>query len=39
VAAVCDLPLPRAQMELWRLAGEFRARPQRLVCGEVWSAG
>ncbi len=38
VAAVCDLPGPRARMELWRLAGEWRARPQALVCGELWEA-
>ena len=38
VAAVCDLPGPRARMELWRLAGEFRARPTALVCGELWEA-
>ncbi len=37
VAAICDLPGPRAQIELWRLAGEWRARPARLVCGELWS--
>jgi predicted DsbA family dithiol-disulfide isomerase len=36
VAAVCDLPAERARMELWRLAGEFQARPRRLVCGELW---
>jgi putative protein-disulfide isomerase len=36
VAAACDLPGPRARMELWRLAGEFRVRPQALVCGELW---
>jgi predicted DsbA family dithiol-disulfide isomerase len=38
LAAVCDLPLARAQIELWRLAGEFRARPRRLLAGELWSA-
>src|SRR5581483_10727505 len=38
VAEVCGLPRPRAAMELWRLAGEFRARPEPLVCGELWRA-
>lgn len=38
IAAVCGMPRQRAQMELWRLAGEFRARPAELVCGELWSA-
>jgi predicted DsbA family dithiol-disulfide isomerase len=36
VAAACGLPGPRAQMELWRLAGEWRVRPRALVCGELW---
>lgn len=38
VAEVCGLPGPRASMELWRLAGEFRARPEQFVCGELWSS-
>lgn len=38
VAEVCGLPPVRASMELWRLAGEFRTRPERFVCGELWSA-
>jgi putative protein-disulfide isomerase len=38
VAAACDLPGPRAPAELWRLAAEFRARPERLLTGELWSA-
>jgi predicted DsbA family dithiol-disulfide isomerase len=38
VAEVCGLPGPRAAIELWRLAGEFRARPEPFVCGELWSA-
>src|SRR4051812_38363693 len=36
VAAACGLPGPRARIELWRLAGEFRVRPRMLVCGELW---
>ena len=37
VAAVCDLPGPRAPAELWRLALEWRVRPRRVVGGEVWA--
>jgi putative protein-disulfide isomerase len=36
VAAVCDLPGPRAQAELWRLATEWRVRPERFLTGELW---
>lgn len=36
VAAVCDLPGPRAPAELWRLALEWRVRPERLLTGELW---
>jgi putative protein-disulfide isomerase len=32
VAAACDLPGPRAQAELWRLALEWRVRP-----GSLWA--
>ena len=39
IAAACGLPGPRARMELWRLASEWRARPRMLVCGELWEAG
>jgi putative protein-disulfide isomerase len=38
VAAVCDLPGPRASAELWRLAVEWRVRPERLGSGELWSS-
>jgi predicted DsbA family dithiol-disulfide isomerase len=38
VAAVCDLPGPRAAAELWRLAGEWRVRAERQLTGELWSA-
>lgn len=38
VAAVCDLPGPRAPAALWRLALEWRVRARRVVGGEVWSA-
>lgn len=36
VAAVCGLPAARARIELWRLAGEFRARPREFAGGELW---
>jgi predicted DsbA family dithiol-disulfide isomerase len=35
VAAVCDLPGPRAPAELWRLALEWRVRPRR-AGGDLW---
>jgi hypothetical protein len=37
VAAVCDLPGPRAASELWRAASEWRVRPERTLGGEIWS--
>jgi putative protein-disulfide isomerase len=36
VAAVCELPGPRAAAELWRLASEWRVRPVRVITGELW---
>ena len=36
VEAVCDLPLPRAAAELWRLATEWRIRPVHVLTGELW---
>lgn len=36
VEAVCDLPGPRAHAELWRLAAEWRVRPERIVTGWLW---
>jgi putative protein-disulfide isomerase len=36
--AACDLPAPRASAELWRLALEWRARPRRVLAGELWAA-
>ena len=38
VAAACDRPVPLAAAELWRLATEWRVRPQRALTGELWSA-
>jgi len=37
VAAVCDLPGPRAPAELWQRALEWRVRPERVGSGELWS--
>jgi hypothetical protein len=37
VAALCDLPGPRAPAELWRLALEWRIRPRPVLGGELWS--
>ena len=38
VAAVCDLPGPRAPAELWRLALEWRARPDVPLSPRLWTA-
>jgi predicted DsbA family dithiol-disulfide isomerase len=37
LAAVCRLPGPRAPAELWRLAGEWQVKPERLGSGELWT--
>jgi hypothetical protein len=37
VAAVCDLPGPAASAELWRLAAEWKVKPERLGSGELWT--
>ena len=37
VAAVCDLPGPRAPAELWRLASEWKVRAEPTLGGEIWS--
>jgi predicted DsbA family dithiol-disulfide isomerase len=37
VAAVCDLPGPRAAAELWRLATGWRVRADRVLTGELWA--
>jgi putative protein-disulfide isomerase len=37
VAAICDLPGPRAAAELWRLASEWRVRAEPTMGGEIWS--
>jgi predicted DsbA family dithiol-disulfide isomerase len=38
VAMLCDLPGPRAPAELWRLAQEWRVRPEPALTGELWTA-
>jgi predicted DsbA family dithiol-disulfide isomerase len=38
VAAVCDLPAPRAAADLWRAALEWKVRPRRVLAGELWEA-
>lgn len=38
VEAVCDLPGPRANAELWRLAAEWRIKPVRVLTGMLWEA-
>lgn len=38
VAAVCDLPGPRAASELWRLATEWRVARVPVLDGELWRA-
>jgi predicted DsbA family dithiol-disulfide isomerase len=37
VAAVCELPGPRAPAELWRLALGWRVRAERVGSGYLWS--
>jgi putative protein-disulfide isomerase len=37
VAAVCDLPGPRAAAELWRLAQDWRVTRTPVLCGELWT--
>jgi hypothetical protein len=36
LAAVCDLPAPRVQAELWRLAMDWRARPDDALNPRLW---
>jgi len=38
VAAACDLPGPLAHVQLWQEAAAWRARPERFLTGELWSA-
>jgi len=38
LAAVCDLPGPRAGAEVWRLASEWRAARVPVLFGELWEA-
>ncbi len=36
VASVCGLPRPAAAAALWRLADDWRARPERVLAADVW---
>jgi putative protein-disulfide isomerase len=36
VATLCELPIPRASAELWRLAVEWRVNPVRVLTGMLW---
>jgi putative protein-disulfide isomerase len=36
VQAVCELPRPRAEAELWRLAAEHRVKAQPVLTGTLW---
>ena len=37
VAAVCRLPGPAASAELWRMATEWQAKPERVGTAELWT--
>jgi len=39
LAAVCDLPGPRAGAEVWRLASEWRVTRVPVLFGELWEGG
>jgi putative protein-disulfide isomerase len=39
VAEVCRLPGPTAPAELWKMATDWRVRPERCGGGELWSLG
>jgi putative protein-disulfide isomerase len=36
IEAVCGLPEPRAQAELWRMASEWQVTPTRVLTGYLW---
>lgn len=36
LVAVCDLPEVGVESELWRLAGDWRAKPLRVLSGRLW---
>jgi hypothetical protein len=38
VEAICDLPGPRANAELWGLAADWRVTPVRVLTGWLWEA-
>ena len=35
---LCDLTVPRAHAELWRLAENWHVRPVRVLTGWLWEA-
>jgi hypothetical protein len=37
VAALCGRPVPVAAAELWRMATEWQAKPERLGTAELWT--
>jgi len=39
IAAMCDLPGPLANAELWRAATQWQVRPERILTGELWRVG
>ena len=36
IEAVCGLPEPRAQADLWRMASEWQVKPTRVLTGHLW---
>lgn len=38
VAAICGIPRERATAELWQLAADWKARPERVLASELWRA-
>ncbi len=36
VVEVCELPEPRAELELWQLASEWKLRPLKVLTGLLW---
>ena len=39
IATICELPIPRASAELWRLATEWKLKPVRVLTGVLWEPG
>src|SRR5436305_528900 len=36
IEAVCGLPEPRAQAELWQMASDWKVKPVRVLTGHLW---